>query len=148
MQDPTKNWTQSGLQQLAYSKKGKNLSLTLDFVDDMMRLKDKVFTAQSRMRSIHQLAVGEDPIDYRTYTYYEELSQEFRHACNWVLEASLVDYPKKIDKLGLSQNQKRKLLSKIQTANKFTQSLRDDPQRDRDVKKIIKRNVDWKWGKE
>lgn len=145
MQDPTKKWTQTDLMDLAYSKKERNISKTLSFVDSMMRLREYVFRAQSLQRTIHQIAVSEEPVTNEMYSYYEDTAREFRHSYNWVFLSCLIDYPKEIDKLNISQKQRGNLLAKVEAAGKFIDQVRKDPQNDRDMKKIIHRHVDLKW---
>lgn len=145
MQDPTEKWTQKNLGDLAYSKKERNISKTLSFVDDMMRLKDKVFHARSLQRTIHNLATSNEPVDNQVYSFFQEERTDFSHTCSWVYISCLVDYPKLISQLKLSKAQESKLMAKISATVKFIEQVRNDPRNDTDMRKIIKKNSDWKW---
>lgn len=137
MQDPTKKWTQQKLREMSANSDGENFSRSLDFVDAMMRLKDKVFQAQSLQSRLHHYAITKEPIDYETYEYLRGERTRFWNTCSGVTIDCLINYPKAIDFLHLTKKKAGKLEAMIKTTGKFIDQVRHNPQNERDTKRII-----------
>ena len=148
MEDPTKKWTQQNLMNLAATRDRRDFSKTMHFVDDMMRLKDAVFTAQSIQRTIHYYATSNEPITNEIYSYVvDEEVRRFRSTCSSIIMECINSYPKEIYSLNLTKANTAKLLTQIKAVHKFINQIENNPQNDRDLKVIIKKNVQWKWNK-
>jgi hypothetical protein len=144
MQDPTKKWTQRNLREMSSDRNGDNFSRSLDFVDDMMRLKDDVFTAQSIRRSIHAYAVGNDTINNRTYDYISEERSRFRSICSSVSMQCINYLVDKAFKLKIGKIKTERLLAILRATEKFIEQVKHNPHNDADDKLIIKKHIAWK----
>jgi len=144
MQYPTKKWTQRNLQVMSSDRNGENFSKSLDFIDDMMRLKDDIFQAQSLKRTIHHYAISKEPITYETYEYIQDEKKRFQSLCFSIEMQCINDYPDKVFKLKLSKTKTDRLLSILRTTDKFITQIKRDPQNDKDSKAIIKKRIEWK----
>ena len=148
MKDPTAKWTQSGIAKIAAVKDRRDYSMTLHFVDDMMRLKDDVYTVRSTKNTVHHYAMeSTDPITYEVYNYINEEMSRFRAAARSVEHSATITYVDKVFKLKLNKGNTDKLLAMLRAVDKYVVSLRRDPQNDKDLKKIIHKHVEWKWKK-
>jgi hypothetical protein len=144
IQDPTKKWTQSGLRKMSSDLKNDNFSRSLDFVDDMMRLKDYVFQAQSLQKTIHHYAISKEPISNDTYYYIQEEIKRFWSTCSQVSSYCIISMPEEIYKLKLPKVKTERLLALLRAVEKFIMQVRRNPQNNRDMMKIIKKKVAWK----
>jgi hypothetical protein len=144
MQDPTKKWTQRNLREMSSDKNGENFSRSLDFVDDMMRLKDDVFKAQSLQKTIHHYAISKEPITNETYEYIQDESRRFRSLCSSIELNCIIHMSDKIFRLKLSKTKANRLMSILRTTDKFIVQVKKNPQNDKDFKKIIHNHITWK----
>jgi hypothetical protein len=148
MNDPTAKWTQQSIRNIAAVKDRRDISLTLNFVDDMMRLKDDVYTAKRAKDTVHYYATKyTEPITYDIYNYINEEASRFRAAVRGVEHSATITYVDKVFNLKLNKGNTEKLLTMLRAVDKYIVSLRKDPQNDKDFKKIIHKHVEWKWNK-
>jgi hypothetical protein len=144
MQDPAKKWTQRNLKEASSDARGQNYHKSENFVDDMMRLKDSVFKAQSIRRDIHSYAMGNDAIDNKTYDHISNERSCFRSICSSVSIQCVNYLIDDVFKLKIGKTKTDKLLSMLRATEKFIEQVRHNPHNDTDDKLIIKKHVEWK----
>lgn len=144
IQDPTKKWTQRNLKDMSSDARDQNYHRSENFVDDMMRLKDFVFKAQSIRKDIHSYAIGNDTIDNRIYDHISEERSRFRSICSSVSMQCVNYLVDDVFKLKVGKTKTERLLAILRTTEKFIEQVKHNPQNDKDDKLIIKKHMEWK----